>query len=68
MAVAPNFVINEKHYVLPMVTEESSVVAASANAAKFWSTRGGFTLKSLARKNRSGALSFSGSHQKLTVF
>ena len=42
MAVAPNFVINEKDYVLPMVTEESSVVAASANAAKFWSTRGGF--------------------------
>ena len=25
-----------------MVTEESSVVAASTNAAKFWATRGGF--------------------------
>ena len=35
LAIAPNFVINGKSYVLPMVTEESSVVAASANAANF---------------------------------
>ena len=41
LAVAPNFVINGNSYVLPMITEESSVVAASANAAKFWATRGG---------------------------
>ncbi|MCF6280459.1 MAG: hydroxymethylglutaryl-CoA reductase, degradative [Flavobacteriaceae bacterium] len=40
--VAPNFVINGKEYVLPMVTEESSVVAAASLVAKFWSTRGGF--------------------------
>ncbi len=41
-AVAPNFVINGKDYTIPMVTEESSVVAAAALVAKFWSTRGGF--------------------------
>ena len=39
--VAPNFVINDKTYVVPMVTEESSVVAAVSKAAKFWMGRGG---------------------------
>ena len=40
--IAPNFLINNKWYTLPMTIEESSVVAAASNAAKFWSTRGGF--------------------------
>lgn len=40
--IAPNFLINGKDYAVPMVTEESSVVAASANAAKFWYDKGGF--------------------------
>lgn len=40
--VAPNFLINDKWYSIPMVIEESSVVAAAAKSAKFWSTRGGF--------------------------
>jgi|TARA_B110000037_G_scaffold141541_1_gene160092 hydroxymethylglutaryl-CoA reductase len=40
--VAPNFVINGKEYTIPMVIEESSVVAAASLVAKFWSTRGGF--------------------------
>lgn len=40
--IAPNFLINEKFYNVPMVIEESSVVAAASNAAKFWITRGGF--------------------------
>jgi len=40
--VAPNFIINGKEYVIPMVVEESSVVAAASLVAKFWSTRGGF--------------------------
>lgn len=40
--VAPNFLINERLYALPMTIEESSVVAAASNAAKFWLTRGGF--------------------------
>ena len=42
MGVAPNFLINGKEYVIPMVTEESSVVAAASLVAKFWSTKGGF--------------------------
>lgn len=43
--VAPNFVINGTDYVVPMVVEESSVVAAASLVAKFWSTRGGFKAK-----------------------
>jgi hydroxymethylglutaryl-CoA reductase len=42
LGVAPNFVINQKNYTIPMAIEESSVVAAASKAAKFWSTRGGF--------------------------
>lgn len=44
-SVAPNFLINDEWYCLPMAIEESSVVAAMSNAAKFWSTRGGFKTK-----------------------
>jgi hydroxymethylglutaryl-CoA reductase len=40
--VAPNFLINGKIYLVPMVIEESSVVAAASGAAKFWAKRGGF--------------------------
>ncbi|MBL0192010.1 MAG: hydroxymethylglutaryl-CoA reductase, degradative [Saprospiraceae bacterium] len=40
--VAPNFIIDGKEYVVPMVIEESSVVAAASSAAKFWASRGGF--------------------------
>lgn len=42
LGIAPNFVINGKEYVIPMVIEESSVVAAAARSAKFWASRGGF--------------------------
>ena len=48
--VAPNFVINGKEYAIPMVTEESSVVAAASLVAKFWSTRGGFKAEVLSTK------------------
>ena len=40
--IAPNFLINGKDYTIPMVIEESSVVAAASLVAKFWSKRGGF--------------------------
>lgn len=40
--VAPNFLIDGKIYCIPMVIEESSVVAAASKAAKFWLNRGGF--------------------------
>jgi hydroxymethylglutaryl-CoA reductase len=41
-SIAPNFLINGNTYAVPMVIEESSVVAAASSAAKFWQERGGF--------------------------
>ena len=41
-SVAPNFLINGKNYMVPMVIEESSVVAAASKSAKFWFNKGGF--------------------------
>ena len=40
--IAPNFLINGTNHSVPMVIEESSVVAAVAKSAKYWSSRGGF--------------------------
>ncbi|HBB90704.1 MAG: hypothetical protein A2X22_01815 [Bacteroidetes bacterium GWF2_49_14] len=41
-SISPNFLINGKTYHVPMVTEESSIVAAASWSAKFWRSRGGF--------------------------
>ncbi len=41
-SIAPNFLIDGTRYVLPMVTEESSVVAAASKSASYWFSRGGF--------------------------
>ncbi|HRG91125.1 MAG TPA: hypothetical protein PLW44_19010, partial [Chitinophagales bacterium] len=46
--IAPNFRINDMVYAVPMVIEESSVVAAASNAAKYWITRGGFKAEVLS--------------------
>ena len=48
LGVAPNFEINGKFYAIPMAIEESSVVAAASNAAKFWMKRGGFKAEVLS--------------------
>ncbi len=50
LGVAPNFLINNKLYTIPMAIEESSVVAAASKAAKFWVSRGGFTTRVLNTK------------------
>ncbi|MCY7008896.1 hydroxymethylglutaryl-CoA reductase, degradative [Fusobacterium simiae] len=42
MGVALNFKINNKDYVIPMVSEEASVIAAASNAAKLARSSGGF--------------------------
>lgn len=46
----PNLKINDEVYCVPMVIEESSVVAAASAAAKFWLNRGGFKTEILATK------------------
>jgi len=48
--VAPNFLIDGTTYCVPMVTEESSVVAAASAAAKFWMERGGFNTEIIDTK------------------
>ena len=64
--VAPNFVINGNVYMVPMVTEESSVIAAAADAAKWWAKNGGFTatVKSLKKMGHVHFL-YKGNKQRL---
>ena len=56
--IAPNFLINGKTYAVPMVIEESSVVAAASSAAKYWLDRGGFKAKVMGTK-KIGQVHFS---------
>lgn len=56
--VAPNFVINDRPYAVPMVIEESSVVAAASSAAKYWMNRGGFRAQIINTK-KVGQVHFS---------
>lgn len=69
LGVAPNFVINDKKYTIPMAVEESSVVAAAAKAAKFWAKRGGFKATVLnTEKIGQVHFLFNGNFEKLTAF
>ncbi|MEM2759639.1 MAG: hydroxymethylglutaryl-CoA reductase, degradative [Nitrososphaerales archaeon] len=43
LGIATNFLINGKDYLLPMVIEEPSVIAAASKAAKIARVKGGFT-------------------------
>lgn len=56
-AVATNFVINSKKYLIPMVTEEPSVVAAASNAGKIIAENGGITAN-ISEKLAIGQISF----------
>jgi hydroxymethylglutaryl-CoA reductase len=44
--IATNFLVNGKDYLVPMVIEEPSVVAAASNGARMVRVRGGFTATS----------------------
>ncbi len=67
--IAPNFLINDKLYAIPMAIEESSVVAAASKAAKFWLERGGFKTVVLGTE-KIGQVHFmySGDVEKLESF
>ncbi|MES2748113.1 MAG: hydroxymethylglutaryl-CoA reductase, degradative [Bacteroidota bacterium] len=69
MGIAPNFLINGTYYSVPMVIEESSVVAAAAKAAKYWSSRGGFKATVLSSE-KIGQVHFmyNGDAEKLRQF
>ena len=45
LGIATNFQVNQKDYLIPMVIEESSVIAAASNAAKIAKIQGGFSAK-----------------------
>lgn len=51
-SIAPNFVVNDKNLFFPLVTEESSVVAALSNIAGFWAQRGGFHAEVLGTEKK----------------
>ncbi|MFY9151084.1 MAG: hydroxymethylglutaryl-CoA reductase [Prolixibacteraceae bacterium] len=65
-SLAPNFVVNSKNLFFPLVSEESSVVAALGNAAGFWARRGGFYAEVLGTEKK-GQLHFNwkGNPEKL---
>ncbi len=69
MGIAPNFLINGNFYSVPMVIEESSVVAAASKSAKYWSSRGGFKAIVLSSE-KIGQVHFmyQGDAQKLQQF
>lgn len=46
LGIATNFLVNGKDYLVPMVIEEPSVVAAVSNAARLFREGGGFTTSS----------------------
>ena len=67
--IAPNFLINDRLFVLPMVIEESSVVAAASNAAKFWFARGGFKAEVISTiKNGQVHINFFGSNKNIDAY
>jgi len=46
LAIAPNFLVNNKDYIVPMVVEEPSIVAGISGAAKLIRESGGFFVRS----------------------
>ena len=69
LGVAPNFLIDNNDYTIPMVIEESSVIAAACKAAKFWRNKGGFKTSILNfKKTGQVHFIFKGDKQKLNIF
>ncbi len=69
MGVVPNVLLNGEIFCVPMVIEESSVVAASARSANFWLSRGGFHSQVIST-TKVGQVHFiwSGDSNKLKIF
>lgn len=65
--IAPNFSINGKIHSIPLVIEESSVVAAASKSAKFWLTRGGFITKVISTTKK-GQVHFDWKGEKEKLF
>jgi hydroxymethylglutaryl-CoA reductase len=65
--IAPNFLIDGKLYHIPMVVEESSVVAAASKSAKFWYNRGGFQTVSIKTRKK-GQIHFTWKGEKEELY
>ena len=65
-SIAPNFMINQNTYAVPMAIEESSVVAAACNSAKFWKDNGGFSAQ-IIKKEKNGQIHFFFKGKKLEL-
>lgn len=68
-SIAPNFLINNEMYTIPMVIEESSVVAAASKAASFWAQNGGFHYQVIdTEKVGQIFFEFNGSKEQASIF
>ena len=67
--VVPNVKINGELFCVPMVTEESSVVAGASKAAKFWFDKGGVKTQNIGHE-KIGQVHFTyqGDKEKLFEF
>ena len=69
LGIAPNFEINGSIYTIPMVIEESSVVAAASKAAKFWEARGGFKAEVISTEKIGQVhFTYNGKFEELQTF
>ena len=57
LGLATNFRVNNRNYIIPMATEEPSVIAAASNGAKIVALNGGFTT-SVPNRSMIGQIAF----------
>ena len=66
MGVVANFVLNDTSYIVPMVIEEPSVLAAQNNAAKIFRENGGIKARVIKREMR-GEIAFFNPEDSLNL-
>ncbi len=66
LGVVTNMVINGEVFIVPYVTEESSVIAAASKAAKYWGQRGGFSAK-IDSMTKKGTIHFTWNGKKTVI-
>merc|ERR1719295_1363799 len=49
LGISPNFIINQRHFIVPYCVEEPSVIAAASSTSKLIAKNGGFTTDHSAR-------------------
>lgn len=67
LGLVPNVLVNNELFHVPVVIEESSVVAAASRAAGFWARRGGFKVEIIGTQKK-GQVHFTWSGSKAWLF